>query len=1354
MVRSRAFHMYQRMTWLVACILMLLLSWVFTTQTVVYGQTSCPHTQSGLILLSSLPQWNVANADLKITQPVKVDQSPGVLLRSITVERGGELIFDNVNLKLNVEYILVKSGAKFIAGSATCPITSKIVITFYGNRTTENVIGSDPYDNTASGSKGFVAWSGSYLQLYGDVNRPTWTNLAEIAWKGNSTIQVMESTQWKVGDKLLITSTDYGELIDNSKGSGPSWMYVYKTNAFPDQNEERTIVQVINSKTFVLDRPLNFTHWGKDYARAEVAVLNRNIVFQGDDSSLNTQFGGHFMIRVLEQVEISGIEVTRMGQKGVLGRYSVHFHVLADQSFNKEQPFFIKDSSIHHSFQRCVVVHDSNGLLIQDNVCFDSFGHQYFLEDGGEMGNQFIHNLGVRPKPVANGDPLQIIPSDHDVAVFWITNPNNTWVKNAAVGGRFPFWFTMPLNVGGISSAKYGISNYYIRPRSQPLGEFKYNVAHSSNGNGFQVDDMLKPDGTTELSGYSPRMGPYGYNVNPSGSSVDALFDSLIAYKNRGYGVWARGGPMVFKNISSFDNRIAMNSPPGPSIIMDSVFTAETDNAGEPWRATDQGGRSRPDFSGTTTLTTLKGYETYDNGGPQILVNVTFRNYVPNKWRQAGALGQLTDGPFKHQTLNRYSNLKFENSNRVFIHTGYYDNNKGTTLLDLDGSTTGLKPGGWIVSNDSILTHAACSVQPDWRGYSCPVSLEGYAQLSITNIGGEFITTTPFGSDPRLANLGVRIPRMIVHDLTRNVSSAVLGARASQTTDHIMHSNVILRNFYAIRWVINMPTPPVLRIGIPSSMNNDWIVVTLQYPRTASLYIYTTANNVEKPLRPVNSLEELVQDPTTYYYDEKGEHLYLYLRNRIGRGWSERWGFPFYSYDGNYVYVNTTCPNRVCSVDRYDLPTNAQYFTKMYHREDRFAGVLKPVVNGARGNGVILAALLPNKKTLDVVVHHDLTLVAKELKFGLGDPKTGVEERYLGQPGVKYSPYSISRFSLDLSVDDLIAVLKGRFFVKLSTSEYPDGHLKGHLYCNQETNAKGEYMCSLPPPVAAAQPCDPAPPDAYHIYNEANDPSQKTGWYFSYYNHSADVAMGVYSIGSRNYTTAPICGESSLFFGLQRGGAVFGKVFSPTDPRYPANIINLSVYKYYEFFVKALTPGELRLNVYFTEVRDNTQRDTTSLPVDPKYVQHFKMDHTRVTRVRIPVTDLPFTNRTSLNAIQRVGFLVSGGVYREFLIDNIRFVKEDVDTFVAPGDIQQSQVVGLQVEGVNPDPDPLRMRQHLESIPVIPVESSAPVQPKTSNSKRATPSTSNANSKMLGYMLTLKNQILLCVFMGILAIMM
>ena len=49
-----------------------------------------------------------------------------------------------------------------------------------------------------------------------------------------------------------------------------------------------------------------------DYEKAEVGLLTRQIVVQGDNDSLIDNFGGHFMMRH-GVLHISGVEFTRMG---------------------------------------------------------------------------------------------------------------------------------------------------------------------------------------------------------------------------------------------------------------------------------------------------------------------------------------------------------------------------------------------------------------------------------------------------------------------------------------------------------------------------------------------------------------------------------------------------------------------------------------------------------------------------------------------------------------------------------------------------------------------------------------------------------------------------------------------------------------------------------------------------------------------------------------------------------------------------------------------------------------------------------------------------------------------------------
>lgn len=62
--------------------------------------------------------------------------------------------------------------------------------------------------------------------------------------------------------------------------------------------------------------------WGNrnDIGNDNDSLLTRNVVFTGDASSLNTSYGGHLMIRKAAIAKIRGVEFTRFGQRGLMGR--------------------------------------------------------------------------------------------------------------------------------------------------------------------------------------------------------------------------------------------------------------------------------------------------------------------------------------------------------------------------------------------------------------------------------------------------------------------------------------------------------------------------------------------------------------------------------------------------------------------------------------------------------------------------------------------------------------------------------------------------------------------------------------------------------------------------------------------------------------------------------------------------------------------------------------------------------------------------------------------------------------------------------------------------------------------------
>jgi hypothetical protein len=292
---------------------------------------------------------------------------------------------------------------------------------------------------------------------------PTWVRLADVSGAGRPTGIVVPTSvigKWAPGAEILITS--------------------HTINYNDQQVRKITNITSINGGVLLgLNMSINRPTTLKDSAdfAVEVALLSRNIVFEGSPDPINALHGGHFMVfrtpSVLQVIE--GVEFVRFGQQGNLGRYPLHFHFCGDVSGS-----IVSKNTIRQSNQRCVVVHGTNNLLVQENVAFDTKGHCFMLEDGIETNNMFIRNLGAFTDAVTT-----IIPNlgtngketDDKPATFWVTNPTNTWEGNVAAGSAGSgYWFQLVLR-GDRASQFPGLN-----PQTQPMTLFKDNVAHSNRG--------------------------------------------------------------------------------------------------------------------------------------------------------------------------------------------------------------------------------------------------------------------------------------------------------------------------------------------------------------------------------------------------------------------------------------------------------------------------------------------------------------------------------------------------------------------------------------------------------------------------------------------------------------------------------------------------------------------------------------------------------------------------------------------------------------------------------------------------------------------------------------------------------
>src|SRR6187455_1006663 len=276
-------------------------------------------------------------------------------LNGLTIN--GKLSFaNNKDLELTTEWIMLHGELEI--GTEKAPHTRKATITFTNNVKDEDISGVGGTNDKVD--RGIMLMGGT-LNLHGD-RQNTWSKLTNTAAAGATSIQVLSAAGWKVGDEIVLASTDFD----------------------PRQSERRTI-SAISGNTVTLDKKLDYMHFGKVTfdvdERGEVGLLTRNVKVQASPDAEQSFFGGHIMAMPSSKVFVEGVELTRMGQNLTLARYPMHWHLVGDA---KGQ--YIKNAAIHDTYNRCVTVHGTNNLQIENNVTYNTVGHCFFLEDGIETG--------------------------------------------------------------------------------------------------------------------------------------------------------------------------------------------------------------------------------------------------------------------------------------------------------------------------------------------------------------------------------------------------------------------------------------------------------------------------------------------------------------------------------------------------------------------------------------------------------------------------------------------------------------------------------------------------------------------------------------------------------------------------------------------------------------------------------------------------------------------------------------------------------------------------------------------------------------------------------------------------------
>ncbi|MEL6545516.1 MAG: right-handed parallel beta-helix repeat-containing protein, partial [Myxococcota bacterium] len=394
-----------------------------------------------------------------------------------------------------------------------------------------------------------LVMGGGEIRVFGDSQRAARGTLYSPVNRSDE-ITLNGRIDWVPGDRIAIAPTgfDFEEAEANSIA------------------EVRFLNGPLRTR-LTLEKPVTHGHFGAPdgyveyltsdgrsvrlHAPADVVNLTRSVRFEADDSSSEDR--PDFMVMEGGRAWLDGVEVSGFGRSGVMGRYPVHWHLGGDVTGQ-----FIKNSSIHGSSNRCIVIHRTSNLEVRNNVCFDVRGHAFFLEEGTERGNSIVNNIAVLTRLPREGTHL--LESERREsnqprrwaapAAFWISHPDNDVRYNTAAGTEGTgFWMAF-------EERELCSECLQPNPSLAPTDRFRFNVSRTARI-GFTWDGApggQSADNPRNQAGVESFLGDRRLVSTHYSPPRTPVFRNLEASKSLETAIYSRMDSAVFRRILTSDS--------------------------------------------------------------------------------------------------------------------------------------------------------------------------------------------------------------------------------------------------------------------------------------------------------------------------------------------------------------------------------------------------------------------------------------------------------------------------------------------------------------------------------------------------------------------------------------------------------------------------------------------------------------------------------------------------------------------------------------------------------------------------------------------------------------------------------
>lgn len=395
------------------------------------------------------------------------------------------------------------------------------------------------------GWRGFGGVKALSVEIRGRPLQRTWTLLDQPLHRDSTTMKLLHdpvAMGWRIGDRIAVAPTD-----PQSKGSGQSFEIEHMTSdgtiLMSDPSHYNYKADYKHSRLPEVMAPILMA--------AEVINLSRNIVITGDDfenipcdprvkneadGCMCTGYrdtctiGLHTAMQKSGTMRISNTRIEKCGQRGIMGKYCLHFHELEDCP-----DCLLSGNAIESSQQRGIVIHNTHRSLVERNVLWNVRGSGIYIEDGNEMYNSIEYNVIICPYPLE--DPVHhgcTIPgtsagsSDdrRNQAGFYLKSSTNDLIGNRAANSRNGMFAEAGMD---------GNAKGKVCPQQTGIGRWEGNTFHGHARFGTYPINFYPQDTDRSLDSK-------GYNINPS------LCDGFDSYGN------TNGSPTAILNHLDYDN--------------------------------------------------------------------------------------------------------------------------------------------------------------------------------------------------------------------------------------------------------------------------------------------------------------------------------------------------------------------------------------------------------------------------------------------------------------------------------------------------------------------------------------------------------------------------------------------------------------------------------------------------------------------------------------------------------------------------------------------------------------------------------------------------------------------------------